>query len=99
MIIARTARAAFTKNSPVRIGLYYFEKCSSPAADVSALFCFNQCDPGPNVNFGDEALSTSAWLKMPPKRSEKQCLSTIKSTNFCFCVPKWEIVFFIFIFL
>ena len=29
MVIARTARAAFTKSSPARIWLYYFEKCSN----------------------------------------------------------------------
>ncbi|MCX5899387.1 MAG: hypothetical protein NTX06_01400, partial [Proteobacteria bacterium] len=28
MPIARTARATLTKSSPVRIWLYYFEKCS-----------------------------------------------------------------------
>jgi hypothetical protein len=30
----------------------------SPAVDGSALFCFNQCNHGPNVNIVDEALNT-----------------------------------------
>jgi hypothetical protein len=32
MSIARTARAALTKSSPVSIWLYYFEKCSGTVA-------------------------------------------------------------------
>jgi hypothetical protein len=30
----------------------------SPAVDVSAIFCFNQCNHGANANIVDEALNT-----------------------------------------
>ena len=34
--MARTARAAFTKGTPVRIWLYYFEKCFSTSIELEA---------------------------------------------------------------
>ena len=62
MVIARTARAAFTKSSPVRIWLYYFEKCSSNASLKSgAVIAMDIAIPNTIMSIATEA--KIMWIK------------------------------------
>ena len=76
MVIARTARAAFTKSSPVRIWLYYFEKCSSNASLKSgAVIAMDIAIPNTIMRIATEA--EVMWTK----KHFNELISGIKFTS------------------